>query len=414
MNAAVEAQSSPWASQLALVSRFGGKRADRLLAAAALAQAAAPIATRVYRRARRRDDFTITVPATDDVYPALHEWVLERMPESDRKALIATTTSIDHYPPESSPEPARVRLRYDGNREQSVSIEGHRVNVAVMREEMPSSRSQDAWARYLERITFTARTVGGRDAVVRMIARVLAAKREAERPPAVYLPSRWGGDWTRRGDLPTRSLDSTILKAGQLERLTADLASFIAAEDDYNRLSQPWHRGYLFHGAPGTGKTSVARALANHFSLPTYYLPLGDIARDTNLMQLVAAIPPRSVLLLEDVDAYHAATSRTEGEDTVSIAAMLNALDGIWTPPGLVTILTTNHRERLDAALLRAGRVDVDEEFTVLDAKQARRMLAYFEAGMDPQQFVGESPAVLIEAVRKSQIAGPRSLVADR
>lgn len=125
-------------------------------------------------------------------------------------------------------------------------------------------------------------------------------------------------------------------------------------------------------------------------------------------MQLVAAIPPRSVLLLEDVDAYHATTSREQATEAPSIAGMLNALDGIWTPHGLVTILTTNHRESLDDALVRAGRVDVDEEFTALDLDQAGRMLDYFDADLDPEDYVGRSPAALIEDVRRDRLAAVR------
>jgi AAA+ superfamily predicted ATPase len=111
-------------------------------------------------------------------------------------------------------------------------------------------------------------------------------------------------------------------------------------------------------------------------------------------------IQPRSVLLLEDVDVYHAATDRDEEDGKVSVAAMLNALDGVWTPHGLITMMTTNNRDRLDAALVRAGRIDVDEEFTPLDRGQAARLLEQFRSSLDPQQFVGSGPSELIAATR--------------
>jgi chaperone BCS1 len=222
------------------------------------------------------------------------------------------------------------------------------------------------------------------------------------------MPARWGSGWQKRADLPTRGLDSVVLKAGQLERLRDDLGDFLASEERYVRMSQPWHRGYLLHGPPGTGKTSVARSLATEFGLPSYYLPLGDIAKDSDLMQLVGGIKPRSVLLLEDVDSFHAATSRTDEKDHASVATLLNALDGVWTPHGLITIMTTNNRDALDSALIRAGRIDVDEELSVLDEEQAIRLAERLLPGglTDAVSFVGRAPSELIEHIRNNTQGG--------
>lgn len=400
------------AAHLPILERYGGKRGHQALALIAAGQMAAPVVKYAWKKYRQRDDFTITVPGTDDIYPDLHDWVLERISEDERKALIATSVSNHYASPsvyggdsDSNDDTPQLKLRYDGSRKQSVVIEGHEVTVAVEREDIPDRVNlPDNWRQYMEKITFTAATSLGRNAVVRMIEGLLADKRNAYSPPALYIPSRYGGDWIRRGDLPTRSVESIILKPGQLESLTTDLEKFLNDEDEYNRLSQPWHRGYCFYGVPGTGKTSVARALASHFDLPTYYLPLGDIDKDTNLTSLVASVQPRSVLLLEDVDVYHAATERSEEKGKASIAAMLNALDGVWTPHGLITIMTTNNRDVLDDAMVRAGRVDVDEEFTSLDLEQAKRIAEFFDLpDFDVREFVGVSPAELIESLKRER-----------
>jgi SpoVK/Ycf46/Vps4 family AAA+-type ATPase len=69
--------------------------------------------------------------------------------------------------------------------------------------------------------------------------------------------------------------------------------------------------------------------------------------------------------------------------------------------------MTTNNRDQLDDALIRAGRVDVDEEFTALDQDQAARLSKWMwpeqESDLFSQNFVGKSPAKLIKKIRKRQ-----------
>ncbi len=396
---------------LDIIEKYGGKNAGKILAAIAAAQVATPLVKTSIEWLKRHEDYTITVSGMDDIYPDLHEWVLARIPREERKAMIAVTgEGFGRVRMENDGTPPPVRLRYDGSRVQAVEIDGNKVTVEVGKEEGTGSMKKDQipteWHRYLERIVFTAETPSGRDAIIKMIEGLQKAKYEKDEAPPLLIPSRWGGSWIKRSDLPERALDSVVLKDGQTEELIKDFEVFLASEEVYARVSQPWHRGYLFHGAAGTGKTSVARALANHFGMPIYYLPLADLEKDADLMSLVADIDPKSILLLEDVDVYHAATERND-EDGMTIVALLNALDGIWTPHGLITIMTTNNREVLDDALIRAGRVDVDMEFSALDEVQAARLYEWItkEPCEDriAQKFAGKSPAKLINKLRKRQ-----------
>jgi hypothetical protein len=393
---------------LKAIEKYGGKRGSQAVALLAAYQVIAPLAKTIWDKVHKKEQYSITVSGMDDIYPDLHEWVLERIPQVERKALIAVTTeSYGHEIRSSDENPPPLRLRYDGSRIQNIEIDSCKIWVQVSREEKANSsknNTPDEWRMYTEKIVFMAETAQGRDAIVNMIDGLVRKKWEQDRPPPLLIPSRWGGSWNKRDDLPPRQLDSVILKQNQLSILLKDLESFLAAEKEYDRLSQPWHRGYLFYGQPGTGKTSVARALANYFDMPIHYLPLADLEKDADLMSLVGSIKPRSILLLEDVDVYHAATERSEDDSAVTISAMLNALDGVWTPHGLVTIMTTNRRETLDDALLRPGRVDVDMEFTLLDEEQAAKLYEWCRGKPCTngfvEEYIGQSPAELIKALR--------------
>lgn len=398
------------ARHLDLIDKHGGKHAGKVLAAIAAIQVATPIVKTSIAWLRRTEDYTVTILGTDDVYSDLHEWVLDRIPQQNRKAIIVSTG--ENVPRHEDEEPPPIRLRYDGSLPQMVMIDEYKIRVIVEQERLSSGsgKAYKDWGKSLEKIIFSAPNPTARDAILKMIDGLQKAKYEKPGPPPLLIPSRWGGSWNRRSDLPPRPIESVILKDQQVERLVKDLEVFLASEDIYARASQPWHRGYLFYGEPGTGKTSVARALADHFGIPVYYLPLADLEKDADLMGLVTAIEPRSMLLLEDVDIFHAMAERSDEWGGATLAGMLNALDGIWTPHGLITVMTTNNREMLDDALIREGRVDVDEEFTVLDADQAERLALYFAdcyPGEDylaySRTFAGKSPAELIKELRKKQ-----------
>jgi chaperone BCS1 len=78
-----------------------------------------------------------------------------------------------------------------------------------------------------------------------------------------------------------RPLDSVILKVGAREDLIQDLDKFKASRGRYRQLGVPYHRGYLFYGPPGSGKTSVVSALAGRFGMSVYAISLKDFGDKT-------------------------------------------------------------------------------------------------------------------------------------
>ena len=172
-----------------------------------------------------------------------------------------------------------------------------------------------------------------------------------------------------------RLLDSVVLQAGEKEHLVEDVKNFRASKQRYSRLGIPYHRGYLLYGPPGTGKTSLVSALAAHFGLSIYVAHLTDFT-DRSLMNSVNQVPANSLLLFEDIDcaksgkaresatlsANTGAQAQTEKANViangVTLSGLLNVLDGFYAPANVLFVMTTNHIEVLDEALLRPGRID--------------------------------------------------------
>jgi len=196
---------------------------------------------------------------------------------------------------------------------------------------------------------------------------------------AIYVPSPYNNEWTRARLGNNRKLDSVVLKQGQKEAIVGDLDRFFASRERYEALGIPWRRGYLLYGPPGTGKTSLVTALASELSLNVCVLSLASPnVTDEKIGNLLASVPRRSVILIEDVDAFFQQRSKSDTGVKVSYSGFINALDGVAAHEGSVVFLTTNHPQLIDEAAIRSGRVDFRMELGPCDRDQLARMFRKF------------------------------------
>ncbi|XP_062102454.1 AAA-ATPase At5g17760-like [Humulus lupulus] len=153
-----------------------------------------------------------------------------------------------------------------------------------------------------------------------------------------------------------------------------DLDRFVRRKEFYKKVGKAWKRGYLLYGPPGTGKSSLVAAMANHLKFDIYDLQLGNIQRDSDLRRLLLATANRSILVIEDIDCsvrlpdrlnvegdQHKSDNPNDKKSVLTLSGLLNFIDGLWSSCGdeRIIIFTTNHKEKLEPALLRPGRMDV-------------------------------------------------------
>jgi chaperone BCS1 len=224
-----------------------------------------------------------------------------------------------------------------------------------------------------------------------------------------------GPDWQTFGDAKRkRPLESVILERGVKERIVEDVQAFLKARTWYLDRGIPYRRGYLLYGPPGTGKSSFIQALAGHLDFNIAILNVSQRGlHDDRLSQLLTKVPPRTIVLLEDVDVAFANRKKPDSDGysgaTVTFSGLLNALDGVASAEERIIFLTTNHVERLDEALIRPGRVDMTVRLGEASEYQMEQLWDRFYAEFDPS---GEGKRRFLAKIKALQLTNTVSTAA--
>ncbi|CAK9142545.1 unnamed protein product [Ilex paraguariensis] len=199
---------------------------------------------------------------------------------------------------------------------------------------------------------------------------------------------RYSGDWSWNSvtlDHPA-NFDTLAMDTEMKRMVMDDLERFVRRKEFYRKVGKAWKRGYLLYGPPGTGKSSLIAAMANYLNFDIYDLELTDIHANSELRKLLIGTANKSILVVEDIDCSLELDDRKAEEralkvlrsskasqaqtvniihqnkpNQVTLSGLLNFIDGLWSSCGdeRIIIFTTNHKDRIDPALLRPGRMDV-------------------------------------------------------
>lgn len=193
--------------------------------------------------------------------------------------------------------------------------------------------------------------------------------------------------------------------------IETNLFTPIKRHKDLRRNGIPIKRGIMLTGYYGTGKTLGARVAAKHAvdNDLTYVSVLRADELDDAINFAKLYKDPACVLFCEDID-------RTmSGERTVKIDDILNTLDGIDSKQlNLITVLTSNNIEAVNAAMLRPGRLDAIIEVTAPDAEACDRLIRKvagrtLDESTDItaacERLAGTVPAVITEVVQRAKLS---------
>lgn len=135
----------------------------------------------------------------------------------------------------------------------------------------------------------------------------------------------------------------------------------------YQDRGIPWRRGWLLHGPAGTGKSSLAKAVAIELSIPLYHFQLSTLS-DQEFMREWDRMGTPAVVLFEDFDTIFDKRQPLTEHKLLTFDTVLNKISGVSSCNGLFLIVTTNHLDKIDEALgvacslgdisTRPGRID--------------------------------------------------------
>lgn len=193
------------------------------------------------------------------------------------------------------------------------------------------------------------------------------------------VPVLWGDKSKLGADSRADAVSREHILTPELGKMAGEFRTWALRKEWCRERRIPWRRGVVLQGKPGGGKSTFVRYLGMRFQVPIFQFDLASMTNE-DLEQSENNLADGSVkiLLFEDIDAIwqgrECKLEATDGHRPVTFDRFLQFLGGITDRSGWFVVITTNHPESLDPALVRQGRIESMVEVGPISKDLQRRL----------------------------------------
>lgn len=200
---------------------------------------------------------------------------------------------------------------------------------------------------------------------------------------------RVSSDNILRNEITATPIDHVVLDDKIRRYLITSLYHWYKDKKWYNDHHMMHKIGILLYGEPGTGKSTLIRAISNMFGRVDIFMISGYYLRDAiyRVHRERRLTNGLFIVVIEDIDLICKSREACqepkddhhyEDQADTDQNILFQLLDGVLTMEDTIFIATTNHKERLDPALIRYGRFDIQIEMTAFDKDRAIKFVSLF------------------------------------